>query len=134
MTMDAPEDHFVIGDDDTVRIRATVCERCGSRWYPARTVCAKCRNKPLASLLAGPAATVYAATIVWAGAPGFSVPYSLAYLDVDGLRVLAHLKLPAGQELPPPPGARVRLRAGIVDGDTGLSTYLAVPDDGTGDA
>jgi hypothetical protein len=88
-------------------IRATVCERCGSRWYPARTVCAKCRHKPLEPLLAGPAATVYASTTVrTGGAPGFTVPYTLAYLDIDGLRVLAHLAGPALS-----PGTRVRLRA-----------------------
>lgn len=123
------EEHFVVGDDGTVRIRATVCERCESRWYPARTVCAKCRNKPLGPLLAGPAATVYAATTVRAGAAGFTTPYSLAYLDVDGLRVLAHLEGPGGQAPSPRPGTPVRLRAGVIDGTPGLWAYLAVPDD-----
>lgn len=127
------EEQFVVGDDGTVRIRATVCERCASRWYPARTVCAICRNKPLEPLLAGPAATVYAATTMRVGASGFTAPYRLAYLDVDGLRVLAHLKRPEEQALLPPPGTRVRLHAGIIDGDARLSAYLAFPDDeGTG--
>jgi hypothetical protein len=89
-------------------------------------VCATCRNTPLRPLLAGPAATVYAATTVWAGAPGFTVPYSLAYLDVDGLRVLAHLEMPEGQGFPAPPGTRVLLRAGAAEG------VSAVPDDGSG--
>jgi hypothetical protein len=118
------EDHFVVDDDGTVRLRATVCERCGSRWYPARTVCAKCRNKPLEPLLAGPAAGVYASTTVRAGASGFTMPYRLAYLDVDGLRMLAQAK---AETLP---GTRVLLRAGVIDG---LSAYLAVPEDEGGD-
>jgi uncharacterized OB-fold protein len=127
------EEQFVVGADGTLRIRATVCQRCDSRWYPARTACATCGNKPLEPLLAGPAATVYAATTVRVGASGFIAPYSLAYLDVDGLRVLAHLKTPEEQALPPRPGTRVRLRAGIIDGNAGLSAYLAFPDDeGTG--
>jgi uncharacterized OB-fold protein len=127
------EEQFVVGDDGTVQIRATVCQRCDSRWYPARTVCAACGNKPLEPLLAGPAATVYAATTMRVGASGFTAPYSLAYLDVDGLRMLAHVKRSEEQALPPRPGTRVRLRAGIIDGDAGLSAYLAFPDDeGTG--
>jgi hypothetical protein len=83
-------------------------------------VCATCRNTPLQPLLAGPAATVYAATTVWAGAPGFTVPYSLAYLDVDGLRVLAHLEMPEGQDSPPRPGTRVLLRDGAIEGLTAV--------------
>jgi hypothetical protein len=73
-------------------------------------------------LLAGPVATVYAATTVWTGAPGFTVPYGLAYLDVDGLRVLAHLEMPEGRDIRPRPGTRVVLSAGAV----GLT---ALPDD-----
>ena len=129
------EEHFVVDDDGTVWIKATVCERCGSRWYPARTVCAKCRNNPLEPILAGRAATVYAATTVrTGGAPEFTTPYSLAYLDVDGLRVLAHVKSPEGQQAPPRPGTRVRLRAGVIDGDARLSAYVAFPgNEGNGD-
>lgn len=120
------DEHFVVGRDDSAQLRATVCERCGSRWYPARTVCAKCRNTPLEQVLAGPAGTVYASTVVRAGAPGFAVPYSLAYLDVDGLRVLAHLDSLGGAAQP---GTRVRLQAGVIAGDPGLSAYVAVLDD-----
>jgi hypothetical protein len=65
-------------------------------------------------------ATFYAATTVWAGAPGFTVPYSLAYLDVDGLRVLAHMEMPEGQDSPPRPGPRVLLRDGAIEGLTAV--------------
>jgi hypothetical protein len=119
------EEHFVVCDDGAARIRATVCQRCGSRWFPARDVCATCRDTPLEPLFAGPTATVYAATTVWAGAPGFTVPYGLAYIDVEGLRVLTHVQRPEGQDSPPRPGTRVLLRADVIDG---LSRFVAFPD------
>lgn len=116
---------FSVAADGAVQLRATACGQCGSKWFPSRERCAHCADDRLEPFLAGPVATVYASTLVRAGAPDFAVPYSLAYLDVDGVRVLAHVKSAAGLEIAPPSGTAVQLVAGTI-GQSLTPTYVAV--------
>ena len=120
--------HFVVDANGLVQLKATVCERCGSRWFPARVVCAQCRNSPLETRLIGPAGAVYAATVVRTGSSDFSMPYSLAYLDIDDVRVLAQVAGGTATVVAPVAGTGVQLQLRAVENREGQSTYVAVPD------
>lgn len=117
---------FEVADGNIVRLIVSKCERCANLWFPTRPVCGACGSREMTVLRAGPAGSVYVSTMVRAGAPGFDVPYCLAYLDVDGLRVLAPMQTHGeSPSVAPSPGTPVRL----VVGEFGplASTYVATP-------
>jgi uncharacterized OB-fold protein len=116
--------HFTVSDQGAVRLHGSVCSACGSRWFPRRQVCARCAGAQMEPLLAGPSCTVYASTTVRNGASGFPVPYQLAYLEVDGLRVLAHLDYPRNDD-PPRKGTAVRLESRTLSTDPPRATFVA---------
>lgn len=121
-------EHFTRESDGSARLRAVVCTRCASRWFPARTVCAHCAGAELDEILVGPHGLVYASTVARVGAAGFTAPYCLAYLDVDELRVLAHVAWDEGSEpVALPPETRVRLEPGTIGISPGIAAYRAVP-------
>jgi uncharacterized OB-fold protein len=74
-------------DDRTVTF--TACKKCGTRSYPPLKWCVGCLNGDLETLELNKQAVVYASSVVHLGPAAFHPPYTLAYLDVDGLRVLA---------------------------------------------
>lgn len=119
-------DLFEVTDGDVVRLIVSKCDRCGNLWFPTRPVCGACGSREVRVDRAGPAGSVYASTMVRAGAAGFEAPYCLAYLDIDGLRVLAPVqtqgKTPSAA---PSLGAPVRLVVGAFGPLT--STYVATP-------
>lgn len=116
--------HFTVTAQGAVRLHGSVCGSCGSRWFPRRPVCARCASAQMEPLLAGPSCTVYASTTVRNGASGFPVPYQLAYLEVDGLRILAHLE-DSPNDNPPPAGTAVRLESRTLATDPPLTTFVA---------
>lgn len=67
----------------------TECKHCGTRSYPARKWCASCLRSDLETHRLSKQAVVYASSTVHLGPAVFDPPYTLAYLDVDGIRVLA---------------------------------------------
>ena len=73
--------------------------------------------------MSGHRGVTYASTVVRIGPSGFQAPYVLAYVDIDGARVLAHVE--ADEALMP--GTLVELGIGPVggDGDGELTSYLA---------
>lgn len=120
--------NHVVEADGTVRLRITRCSRCESMWFPARDVCGSCGSTDISADLVGPTGTVYAATIVRVDAPGgYRGPYVLAYLDVDGVRTLAHMHADGGAVIAP--GLPIRLESRIVadDADTVVYSYVALP-------
>src|SRR5690606_11725454 len=108
-------------DDDGVRLVISTCPACGSRWFPPRTVCARCAHDGTGTTLSGRTGTAYASTVVRVGPRGFPAPYVLSYVDIDGVRVLAHTDGTAAL----PPDAPVELTSGPIgrDGDTELWSY-----------
>ncbi|MDQ6525083.1 OB-fold domain-containing protein [Nocardioides sp. LHD-245] len=127
MTRRAEPELFVVGDDGGVHLVVSRCARCASPWFPARAVCGSCGSAEVTAERVGPEGTVYASTMVRIGPPAFETPYCLAYLDVDGLRVLAPVQAEgrsASGSLAP--GTPVRLVAGAV-GDSAVPTYVARP-------
>jgi hypothetical protein len=66
----------------------SVCPRCGSRWFPARELCSTCARDGLVAQRTGDRGVAYASTVVRIAPAGFTAPYVLSYVDVDGVRVL----------------------------------------------
>jgi hypothetical protein len=114
--------------DGTLTI--SICPRCASRWYPPRDVCSACAHDRLDAAAVGPDGVVYASSVVRTGPPGFTTPYVLAYVDVDGVRVLAQAD-PVDPENPAalPPGMPVTFTTGPIgrDGDVERVSYRVRP-------
>jgi uncharacterized OB-fold protein len=115
-------EHFVT-DGTRVILRVTRCRACGSSWFPARAQCSNCGSRDLAAELTSDEGTAYASTVVRVGPRLYPAPYTLAYVDVDGVRLLAH----AVSEEALPPGTPVHLvLAPIGTGDDGPVVSYAV--------
>ena len=65
--------------------------RCGSRWFPTREICSACAHvRASTEQRTGDRGVAYASTVVRIAPTGFTAPYVLSYVDIDGVRVLAH--------------------------------------------
>lgn len=129
-TSAAPGRKFVGADgvrpDGTPIMRISVCRRCASRWFPPRDTCSACAHDELDSVEAGTDGIAYASTVVRIGAPGFTTPYVVSYVDVDGVRVLTHTDTPDRENLEAlPPGTPVTFTAGPIGtaGEVELWSY-----------
>ncbi|MBW0090236.1 OB-fold domain-containing protein [Pseudonocardia sp. KRD-184] len=113
-----------IRPDGTPILTISVCRRCTARWFPPRAVCSTCAHDRLDPVEAGADGVAYASTVVRIGALGFAAPYVLTYVDVDGVRVLAHTD-PADPQHPEAlaPGTRVRFTAGPVGAAAGVDLW-----------
>ncbi|MFC5728925.1 MULTISPECIES: Zn-ribbon domain-containing OB-fold protein [Nocardioides] len=118
------EGNFVT-DGPEVRLRVTRCLDCGESWFPALEQCAACGSLRTSSEVTGTTGTVYASTVVRIGLRQFEAPYVLAYLDVDGVRVLAQAV--AAEALVA--GTEVGLRLGRIGSTTegALCSYVCIP-------
>jgi len=101
------------------RLEGSLCASCGYRLAGTAPRCPVCGGE-LAAALFGPEGVVWARTTLRVPVQERSVPYILAYVDLDdGPRVLAHVD--ADPEQPPSVGARVRLSATTPEGDLSVS-------------
>jgi len=90
------------------------CTACG---YPLAEVLERCPvcGGACAPVSFGPAAVVFAATVLRVAVPGRTPPYGLAYVDlVDGPRILAHVRR---TDVALAPGDIVHLAGTTDDGD-----------------
>lgn len=115
-------------DGDRVALRVSTCRSCGSAWFPALPQCATCGSGDVVESLTSSTGTTYASTVVRIGPPRFPAPYPLAYVDIDGVRVLTHVQSADA----PPPGTAVELVLAQIgaDADGPLLSYAvraAVP-------
>lgn len=106
-------------------LRVTRCRDCGAAWFPARAQCSTCASRDLTDELTSTSGIAYASSVVRIGPPGFAAPYVLAYVDVDGVRVLAHAE--SAEALPP--GTPVELRVATIgaDEDGPVLSYAVAP-------
>ena len=104
-----------------MNLTISVCPRCGSRWFPAREICSACAHDRLAEQQTGDRGVAYASTVVRIAPTGFTAPYVLSYVDIDGVRVLAHTD--ADQALAP--DTPVVLTSGPIR--DGLDSYRVTP-------
>src|SRR4029077_505120 len=84
----------VIGVDshgDYVLIAGT-CARCAKVMFPLRTLCVHCQSPEPVSVPLGTGGVVYSYTVIRQAAPGFSVPYVLASVDLtSGVRIIGQV-------------------------------------------
>ena len=120
--------HFT-EDDTGTRLVISLCPRCGSRWFPARTICSACAHDELTETRTGHKGAAYASTVVRIAPAGFTAPYVLSYVDIDGVRILAHTDADPDDPAPLAPGTPVTLTSGPIrrDGDTGVVSYRVRP-------
>ena len=127
----APPTGRVVGADEFLTdgtravLRVTRCHTCDSVWFPARPQCSSCASKNVTAEVTSSIGTTYASTVVQIGPPPFQPPYVLAYVDVDGVRVLAHAEAGGALE----PGTRVELRLAEIgaDADGPVQSYAVAP-------
>ncbi|WP_158169359.1 Zn-ribbon domain-containing OB-fold protein [Mycolicibacterium smegmatis] len=94
-------------------LRVTHCRACDRRWFPARAQCSHCASWEVDDAVTSSSGTAYASTVVRVGPTRFGPPYPLAYVDIDGVRLLAHVA--AADALPP--GTPVELRHAPIAAD-----------------
>ena len=110
-------------EGDRVALAISRCRQCNATWFPPRDMCSTCASLDVEQTVSGHRGVTYASTVVRIGPPGFQAPYVLAYVDIDGARVLAHVD--ADEALMP--GTPVELGIGPIGGDSDgeLTSYLA---------
>ena len=120
------------------------CKACGATSFPKAAVCTDCLSLDIATTHLGREGVLYSFSVVHQAPKGWTVPYTLGYVDLpEGIRVLAHIACapldgsPAAR--PDQPGARagepaidqkVRLATGRVGtGPAGepLMSYVFTP-------
>jgi len=85
----------LLGEDaDGPHLLGTRCTACGHVMLGKRGSCAGCwRGDTLAAIQLGRRGTIYSATVIHQGPPGFATPYAVGYVDIEhGVRVFAHLR------------------------------------------
>lgn len=117
-------DHFLT-DGTRAVLRVTRCRQCGSSWFPARAQCCTCASLDVAEELTTTEGTAYASTVVQIGPRQFRPPYVLSYVDVDGVRLLAHTTTTSALA----PGTPVALRLAEIgaDQDGPMYSYAVSP-------
>lgn len=120
-------EHYLT-DGHRAVLRVTHCRDCDRRWFPARAQCSHCASWNVDDAVTGGRGAAYASTVVRIGPTRFSPPYPLAYVDVDGVRLLAHV---AATEAPAP-GTPVELRQAPIAADEQgpLLSYAVVAAEG----
>jgi uncharacterized OB-fold protein len=114
-----------LSDGTNAVLRVTRCRNCGSGWFPARTQCSTCASRDVTEDLTSSSGIAYASSVVRVGPPQFQAPYVLAYVDVDGVRVLTHVE--SDDALPPGTPVALRLATIGADEDGPLLSYVVAP-------
>ncbi len=123
---------WIIESGDTVQLRVTDDPADQTRWFPPVT--ARGLTSQMTEGTIGPVGVAYASTVVHVSSGRFPAPYVLTYVDIDGVRLLAHS--PGADALRP--GTEVVLRLGQIGhrDDGPLWSYTAEPlsrhEEGTG--
>ncbi|MFG3660848.1 Zn-ribbon domain-containing OB-fold protein [Streptomyces sp. NPDC047706] len=107
----------------------TVCENCAARWFPPREACARCASADVQNVESEPEGRVYASSVVRIAPHGFQAPYVLAYVDISGVRLLAHSP-GASQALAPDTPVRLTVAPIAGTGESALTSYAVTPVDG----
>ncbi len=91
-------------------LRAARCARCGQAYFPARDFCPACRRKgTMTPVRLSGRGTVHTFSVVRQSTPEFTVPYTVAYADLEeGIRVLGQI------EGCPPEAVRIGMAVEVV--------------------
>ena len=73
---------------DPEGLRALSCSGCGQRSFPARDLCPHCGSDAIEQIVLSRHGTVVSWTVVRQAPPPLETPYTLATVDLDGVRLL----------------------------------------------
>lgn len=109
-------------DGDHTTLKITRCRACEGAWFPPRPVCSTCMSSDVDEVLTATRGTAYASTVVRIGPAAFRPPYVLSYVDISGVRILAHVDSDTALD----PDTPVQLRVGSVGSTENgeLTSYL----------
>ncbi|MFI1469227.1 Zn-ribbon domain-containing OB-fold protein [Streptomyces wuyuanensis] len=113
-------------DGSRTTLTVTVCRNCSGRWFPPREVCSTCASSDVENTESDTEGRVYASTVVRIAPPGFEAPYVLAYVDISGVRLLAHSPS-SDRALAPDTPVRLTVAPIAPLGEGRLTSYAVVP-------
>jgi uncharacterized OB-fold protein len=93
--------------DGAPRLVVGRCRSCGHETFPLRARCPKCRSAAIDETSLGPAGVVESAVELHVSTAEAEAPYTLGFVRVEGVTLLARVEGAAG------PGARVHLAADV---------------------
>jgi uncharacterized OB-fold protein len=108
------------------RLEASVCKKCGKRFYPPRLICDDCGGRKFETYVLPESATLETYTVIRVAPSQFSdqAPYAIGIAKFDdGLRMMAQIadcdpdKLKAGMKV------RLEFRKIQSDGHHGVLSY-----------
>jgi uncharacterized OB-fold protein len=100
------------------------CGSCGKVTFPLPTICPGCRGEMIDPTPLSTQGRVFEWTTVWKGAPGFTAPYHVGYVDLpEGIRLFTQFELEANESLDH--GQEVVWSAALVrsDGTNNMYSY-----------
>lgn len=118
--------HWTHQDGERTTLTITLCHACSGRWFPPRDTCSTCASTDVEDITSHTRGSVYASTVVRIAPRGFQAPYVLAYVDISGVRLLAHSP---SSDRALAPGTPVELTvAPIADTPEGaVTSYVVTP-------
>jgi uncharacterized OB-fold protein len=118
--------HWTHQDGERTTLTITLCHACSGRWVPPRDTCSTCASTDVEDITSHTRGSVYASTVVRIAPHGFQAPYVLAYVDINGVRLLAHSP---SSDRALAPGTPVELTvAPIADTPEGaVTSYVVTP-------
>lgn len=112
-------------DPATPRLLAGHCEDCRTTAFPAPTQCPRCLRSPLQPRALPTEGILYSYSVVHIGPRGWSVPYTVGYVDLSGdVRVFSHVAETDEGVLRPDMPVRLDLEA--TEGDAFRATWRSL--------
>jgi acetyl-CoA acetyltransferase/uncharacterized OB-fold protein len=127
MTPQDNTDPASVGPSAELILNAARCTACRQVTFPSPLRCPWCFGRDMESISLSNHGTLFEWTTVHRGAPGFTAPYPVGYLDVpEGVRLFGQLELVDGS--PPAPGDRFTIvtPTSVSDGEPRLP-YIFSP-------
>ncbi|RLG53012.1 MAG: transcriptional regulator [Thermoproteota archaeon] len=107
------------------RLEASLCERCGSKFYPPRIICPNCKSREMKRIRLPKRGTLVSYSVVYFPPKGFELqtPYVVGLVEIDGVKVVGQItdvlpsELKIGMEL------EACFRKVRVNGKSGIIQY-----------
>jgi uncharacterized OB-fold protein len=117
----------ISGPDGSLHLCGAECPACGTRIFPAASVCPSCNADAMKPLPLGATGTLYAFSTVHVAPALWQVPYVIGYVDLpEGVRVFGKVAGTDGVDAGLAPDLPVRVcieEADAVDASPAAPTY-----------